>query len=194
MTDRLAQIGAFFFVLTAVASILVVLRQYTFLQTKTYRLVVLCTRISLFFPLCAMFMLISLASPSAYVMMMFIITIIEGYGFLCFLVLILTNLGGPLATVELMETTQRKLVCYMCFPSNAVAFYQRTTSAQMYSFIGRSVLSFLAAMCFYADSSAGRHAYSFFNAISTVVLIYAVLCLVNLCMYCYLFLTHISLL
>ena len=181
MADNLTTICSLFFVMTVLAFLAILFCQFRHLQPATYRLIVLSTRTALFLPLCALLIFIALVAPSSYVMMIFLVTIIEGYAFNSFFALITTNLGGPTASVQLMSKSDRKLVCSFCLPTDSVVFFRKTTWALFHVFVTRSVLGLISAICFYANTDAGKSAYVFFNAISTVVLFYGVVCLVNLC-------------
>lgn len=183
MFNDLSRLCALFAVVPVVAYFVVVYGQYTTLQKKTYRLTVLCVRTALFLPLYAILMFFSALDPRAYVFLIVVITIVEGYTFYCFLALITTNLGGPAATVDLMYQSQRKLFCSCCCPSDCALFYQRTTWAMFHLFITRSILSALAAICFYAKNKEGKAGFTILNTISAVILFYGVISLVNLCMY-----------
>lgn len=180
-TDNLTTICSLFFVMTTVAYLAILGCQFRHLQPATYRLTVLSTRTALFLPICALLIFIALIAPSSYVMMIFLVTIIEGYAFNSFFALITTNLGGPSASVQLMNKSERKLLCSFCLPADSVAFFRKTTWALFHVFATRSAFGLLSAICFYANTDSGRSAYVFFNAVSTVVLFYGVVCLVNLC-------------
>lgn len=181
MSSDLTTICSLFFVMTVVAYLAVLFRQFGYLQPATYRLIVLSTRTALFLPLCAFLIFIALVAPSSYVMMIFIVTIVEGYAFYSFFALVTANLGGPSATVQLMNKSERKLLCAFCLPDDSVQFYRKTTWAMFHLFVTRSVIGLISAICFYASTAAGKSAYVLFNVINTVLLFYGVICLVNLC-------------
>ncbi len=181
MAVTLTLICSLFFVMAVIAFMAVLACQFRHLQPATYRLIVLSARTALFLPLCSFFIFIALIAPGSYVMMIFLVTIIEGYAFNSFFALTTENLGGPAATVQLMKSSDRQLLCNFCLPSDVVVFYRRTTWALFHVFVTRSGLGLLSAICFYANTEAGKSAYVFFNAISTVILFYGVVCLVNLC-------------
>ena len=181
MIDELSKLGLFFMLVPVLAYLILVRVQFLNLQKKTYRLTVLCVRAALFLPLYAIFIYISLLAPNSYVLMIVVVTIVEGYSFYCFLALITTNLGGPAATVDLMGHSDRALVCSCCCPSDSAVFYRKTTWAIFHLFITRSILSVVAALCFYAKNEAGKQLYTVVNCISAIILFYGVICLINLC-------------
>lgn len=184
MMDDLSKLCLAFTLVPIVAFALCVYAQYINIQKKTYRLTVLCIRTALFLPLYALLMLLSAIYPQVYVILIVLITIIEGYSFYCFFALITTNLGGPAATVDLMYQSQRKLFCSCCCPSDSAIFYQKTTWAIFHLFITRSILSALSAVCFYAQNPSGKAAYTILNTISACILFNGVISLVNLCKMC----------
>ena len=181
MGDKLITLCGLFFGMTVIAYCIIVLKQYTYLQPATYRLSVLSTRTALLLPLCTFLMFISLVAPSSYVMMMFFITMIEGYCLYVFLALITTNLGGPQATVELMEKSQRPMLCSVCLPKEPVRFFRMTVWVLFHVLAMRSICSLISAICFYSGTQSGKSAYAFFNALSALVLVCGFVCLVNLC-------------
>lgn len=181
MVDRLARLCLLFTLVPVVAFIMCIRGQYVNVQKKTYRLTVLCVRTALFLPLYALLMFASVLFPNAHVLLIVVITIVEGYSFYCFFVMITTNLGGPAATIDLMNQSQRKLFCSPCCPSDMAVFYQRTTWAIFHLFVTRSILGALAAVCFYSKNPSGKAAFSIINTVSAVVLFYGVASLVNLC-------------
>ena len=181
MFDQLDRLCLIFMLVPVMAYCVLFHRQFTNLQTETYRLTVLCVRAALFLPLYAIFMYLSVVAPNSYVLMIVVITIVEGYSFYCFLALITTNLGGPTATIEFMRQSEKQLFCSCCCPSDSAIFYQKTTWAIFNLFITRSILSVLSAVCFYSHTKAGKLVYVLVNCVSAVILFYGVICLVNLC-------------
>lgn len=181
MLDQLAKVCVFFMLVPVLAFLMLLRVQFLNLQKKTYRLTVLCVRAALFLPLYAIFIYLSVLVPSAYVLMIVVITVVEGYSFYCFLSLIITNLGGPAATVDIMHHSDRQLVCSCCCPSDSVIFYQKTTWAIFHLFITRSILAVFSAICFYSHTQVGKLVYVFLNCMAAAILFYGVACLVNLC-------------
>jgi hypothetical protein len=181
MGDKLIEVCTFFFVMTVVAYVMIAYRQFSYLQPSTYRLTVLSTRTALLLPLCAFFIYISAIYPSSYVMLMVLITAIEGYCLYAFFALLTANLGGPNAVVELVSKSQRALLCYFCLPNEPAQFFRLTVWATFHLIATRTVLSVIAAICFYADTKAGKQAYVVYNFLSAIVLVYGMVCLVNLC-------------
>jgi hypothetical protein len=183
MLDDISKLSLFFTLVPVVAFLLLVRSQYLSLQKKTYRLTVLNVRAAFFLPLYALFIFFSVIAPKSYVLVIVVVTIVEGYSFYCFLAMITTNLGGPAATVDLMYQSQRKLFCSCCCPSDSALFFQKTTWAIFHLFITRSILSVFSAICFYSHTDRGKAAYVILNSVSAVMLFYGVICLVNLCKY-----------
>jgi hypothetical protein len=79
MGDRLAEVCSSFFLATCVAFGVVLVSQFRQLHPATYRLVVLRVRIALFLPITALFLLVSLAAPSTFVLLMAALGVVEGY-------------------------------------------------------------------------------------------------------------------
>jgi len=180
MGDKLVELGAVFLALTVIAFAVVTVRQYTCLHPITYRLIVLSTRTATFFPLCAFLIWMSLMSPSSYVMMIGVISVIEGYALYCFLCLIVSNLGGPLATIDLMRNSDRELFCGICCPSDSAMFYDKATWAMFHVLVTRTIIHIFSAISFYAGTPTGLLAYGILNLISAAIIIHGVLCLVIL--------------
>jgi len=164
-----------------IAYLLIFWTQYSKLDSENQRLTVLSTRTALFLPLYAILMYISLCAPIIYVAMTVPITMIEGYSFYCFFTMIVTNLGGPEATVNFMRQSGKGLLCCTCCcPTEQVAFYKKATWALFHFFFTRSILIFLSAICFYSDKTVGKALYVVFSLVSFGVLIYGLGCLVLL--------------
>lgn len=182
MTGKLVSICTLLLVITIVAYVSIVFRQFGFLQPATYRLVILNVRCAALLPLCALFMMISLLAPSSFVMMVVIITVIEGYCLYGFLAVIVENLGGAVALVNHMNKAKTSLaICSPIFPSEPIRFYEVVTTAVFSILIIRPVLSLLSAICFYANTSAGSVFYVLFNVVSAAILLSGMICMINLC-------------
>jgi len=119
-------------------------------------------------------------SPSSYVMMIGVISVIEGYALYCFLCLIVSNLGGPLATIDLMRNSDRELFCGICCPSDSAMFYDKATWAMFHVLVTRTIIHIFSAISFYAGTPTGLLAYGILNLISAAIIIHGVLCLVIL--------------
>jgi hypothetical protein len=146
------------------------------------RLVVLGVRTSLFLPLYALFIFISLCAPNALAALNIPITIVEGYSFYCFYTMIVTNLGGPAKAVQTFKASGKELVCCnSCCPSDHVVFYRRTTWALFHFLFTRSVLVILAAIAYYSGTKAGKALYAIFSLASTVILAYALIHIILFC-------------
>lgn len=182
MTSKLVAICALFLSITVAAYFSVIVRQFGFLQPATYRLVVLSVRCAALLPLCSLFMFISLVTPSSFVVMVVLVTMIEGYCLYCFLALLVDNLGGPFALVEHMNKAKKSLaLCGNIFPAEPFRFYQVCINALFSILVVRPVLSVLAMICFYAGTAAGNAFYVLFNVISAGILLYGMICIINLC-------------
>ena len=121
--------------------------------------------------------------PSSFVMMMLFVTITEGYCLYAFFALVTANLGGPKAVVESIEKSGKSLLCYFCLPAEPVRFYRWTNWALFHLIALRGVISMISALCFYAGTKAGRQAYVVYNFRWALVLLFGLVCLVNLCKY-----------
>jgi hypothetical protein len=181
MGDKLTNLSALFFVMSVLAYVVIVLRQRFYLQPTTYRLAVLSTRAAFMLPFCAFFIFMAVLDPRTYVMMMFIITVGEGYCLYTFLALITANIGGPTAVVELMNKNEKPLLCRSVIPNQPASFFRVTVWAVFHLIALRGVISLIAAICFYADTKAGKQAYVVYNFLSALVLLYGMICLVTLC-------------
>lgn len=159
---------------------LIVLRQHSHLQPTTYRLGVLSTRSALLLPFCAFFVLIGVLEPRMYVSIIIPITFCEGYSLYAFLALITTNLGGPAAVVELIQKGRKPLVCRTLVPTEPARFFRWTVWAVFHLILLRGVISLLSAICFYADTTAGKQAYVVYNFISAIIMVYGTICIVSL--------------
>jgi hypothetical protein len=155
---------------------------YKSIDAKSARLSVLCTRCAAFLPFYALFIYVSLLVPTAFEGLLIPITIMEGYAFYTFAVMIITNLGGPDATVALLEEKKGEPLfmcnccpCYWSNQSDAKAFYNRVTWAVWHFFITRTVLTIISTICFYANSDAGDKLAKVFSVIVAVILFYSIM-------------------
>jgi hypothetical protein len=180
--DNLTETGlALFLVILGVFLIGFVI-QFVRQDPGATRLVVLGVRTSLFLPLYALFIFISLCAPNALAALNIPITIVEGYSFYCFYTMIVTNLGGPAKAVQAFKASGKELACCnSCCPSDHVVFYRRTTWALFHFLFTRSVLVILAAIAYYSGTKAGKALYAIFSLASTVILAYALIHIILFC-------------
>lgn len=134
-------------------------------------------------PYCAFFILMAVLDARTYVMMMVMVTLGEGYCLYAFLALIVANIGGPTAVVELMNKNEQPLLCQSVLPSKPAHFFRWTVWAVFHLIALRGVISLISAICFYANTTAGKHAYVVYNFLSAILLLYAMICLISLCKY-----------
>jgi hypothetical protein len=179
--DSLAGICFLFLVVPVIAYIFILWSQYSKCEPETQRLTVMSTRTALFLPLYAGLMYLSLCAPVIYVALTIPITMIEGYSIYCFFAMIVTNLGGPQATVNFMRQSGKDLACSCCCPTDQLIFYRKATWSLFHLFFTRTILVTLSAICFYSDKKVGKALYAVFSLVSAVLLFYGVICLVLLC-------------
>lgn len=172
--------------MSVIAYALIVLRQHSYLQPTTYRLVVLSTRAAFMLPYCAFFILMAVLDARTYVMMMVMVTLGEGYCLYTFLALVVANIGGPTAVVELMNKNENPLLCQRVLPTKPAQFFRLTVWAVFHLIALRGLISLISAICFYANTTAGKQAYVVYNFLSAIVLLYGMICLISLCKNLYL--------
>ncbi len=95
--------------------------------------------------------------------------------------MIVTNLGGPSATIDYMRQSGKDLICSCCCPSEHKAFYKKATWALFHFFFTRTLLIVLSAICFYSGKKAGKALYAVFSLVSFVLLVYGLGSLLLLC-------------
>lgn len=181
MLDKIVEVCVGLAFVPVLAYALIVQRQYSALQAKTYRLTVLATRTALFLPLYSIIMIICMVYPQSASALSCIITIVEGYSFYCFFSLMVTNLGGPAATITLMYQTQRALFCSCCCSADSAIFYKSATWAMFHMFITRTILSIFIAIATYSNTSGGELAALVLEVTSAVILGRGIVALVNIC-------------
>lgn len=181
-TDSLGAVCVLFVVAVFIAYAAVLKLQHGYLQSDTHRITVLSTRTAAFMPFYAFFMYIALIAPKAYAFMIVFVTLVEGYAFYCFTSLLVTNLGGPAATVEALIKSERTLCCPCagCCPKDTTVFYNRVSWAMFHMVVTRSVVAVIAAIAFYSDTSGGKVLYVLLNFANAILLGYSVVCLINL--------------
>ena len=175
--------GAVFFIVAIVVYLLILKLQHGNLSSGSYNLSVISTRLAMVLPLYAFFIFIALVAPASYVVMIIFVTLIEGYSLYCFTYLIVTNLGGPAKAVKLMQEEQNKLCCPCtgCCPTDRERFYIRLKWCMYHMVYTRTILSIIAAVCFYSGSTAGHALYSVLSAVNAVILVWSLITLVNFC-------------
>lgn len=181
MMGKLIDLCGLFFGMTVIAYVLILLRQHSYLQPANYRLTVLSSRAAVMLPLCSLFIFIAAMHPGSFVVMMLFVTITEGYCLYTFFALITANLGGPNGVVESIEKSEKRLLCHFCLPKEPIRFYRWTNWALFHLIALRGVISMISVLCFYANTKAGRQAYVVYNFLSALVLLFGMICLVNLC-------------
>ena len=173
-----------FVIIVIIAYIFIIMTQHKnqIATPELQRLNVLTARTALFLPFYAVFMWFSLLAPAALPAFGIFLAFMEGYSFYCFFTLLVTNLGGPVATVEFLKEANRPLVCCSCFcPSDMVAFYKKTTWAMFHFLFTRTGITVVSAIAFYSGTNAGRVLFIVLNLLATVLLFYCLVHLVNLC-------------
>lgn len=126
------------------------------LNQSLYRLQVLVTRTSLFLPIYSLLIYISYLVPAAYDGIQVPIAMSESYFFLCFFVLIVENLGGPLAAVKIISVASRPIFCPCCCPTNYGDFYIRVRNNLMGVFITRNLVVIAQAIASYFTSKIAK--------------------------------------
>jgi hypothetical protein len=172
---------------------LVFRNQWKYRKVETYRLQVLSTRVALFLPLYAFFILISLLVPESFQVLEILISIAEGLSFYSFFALIVENLGGPLETVKYMKLQDKDLFlsCNKCFcPSDFYIFFNRVKMALFHTLVTRSVVVLFMSISYSLEYKYGKRAKNL-NIILSVVSFFFVAngfgSLVLFCKYLYIY-------
>jgi len=95
---------------------------WEYITVNNRRLTILSARTVLFFPIYTAILLISLLAPAANDILEVLIAIAEGFSFFCFLALVVENLGGVRAAIEMQQSNGQPLICN-CASSNYKKFY-----------------------------------------------------------------------
>ncbi len=157
------------------------------LRPEVTRLVVLNTRVAFFLSFYAIMMFICINAPQALPALNVLITFMEGYSFYGFFAMIVTNLGGPGATVQYFKDTNKPLLCCnSCCPPEPEKYYRKTTWALWHFVFTRTALFVLIAIAFYSGSKAGKIVAGLLSLVAFVLLAYSLIHLVLLCKFSYL--------
>lgn len=165
-------IGFLLFLLVLISYCMVFRNQWNYRKVETYRLQVLSTRVALFLPVYAFFILISLLVPSSFQLLEILISIAEGLSFYSFFALIVENLGGPTETVKYMRLQNRDLFlnCNKCFcPSDYYIFFNRVKIALFHTLVTRSIIVLFMSITYGYEEKYGQKAkklYILFSIIS----------------------------
>jgi hypothetical protein len=177
-----------FFLEVVVAYLSIINVQWRNMVPANARLTVLSVRSAVFMPLYAMFIYISLIEPQAFVGLLIPITVVEGYVFYTFAVLVVTNLGGAEATVQLLKDKDDiplkscgSCPCYKSHSEDPKKFYETMTWGVFHFFFTRTFLTFLAVVSFYSGTVAGYAFFKIFSILSAAVLVYAILTFILFC-------------
>jgi hypothetical protein len=175
--NKLALAGILLTLVPIIAWILIVRKQYALsINKKTYRISVLTARTSLFLPLYAIYLWISVLDPYTNDALEPFYAVVEGYSFFSMFALLVTNLGGPRAAVKTLRSYPDKRTFCPCYPQDGLALYMRVLNAMKYMFFWRVVLVVAATICVY---SGLQSIYLIVTLVSLGVLLYGVVTLIN---------------
>jgi ABC-type antimicrobial peptide transport system permease subunit len=181
MGDLLAVVCIPFLLITIIMYLVVFRKQFTQLDNETNRLVIIATRLALFLPFYAILIFISIVIPVIYTAMEIPLALIEGYSFYAFFVLLVTNMGGPVETVNYLTKSDKKLLFYCCCPLDKKKFYGKATWNLFHFLFTRVIVVFLSVICTYADTKISKLLAIIFSLVALVQLIYGVASVINLC-------------
>lgn len=181
MVDKVAVVCIPFLLVTIFVYLVVFRKQFTMLDNETNRLVIIATRLALFLPLYAILIYISLVIPVIYTAMEVPLALIEGYSFYAFFVLLVTNMGGPIETVNYLTKSDKKLLFYCCCPLDKKKFYGKATWNLFHFLFTRVIVVFLSVICSYVDSKISKLLAILFSLVALIQLIYGVASVINLC-------------
>jgi len=174
--NKLALAGIILAIVPIIAWIYIVRKQFDISNRKTYRINVLTARTSLFLPLYAIYLWISVLDPYTNEALEPFYAVVEGYSFYSMFALLVTNLGGPRATVIILRKHPDRHTFCPCYPHDSQMLYNTVLSAMRYMFFGRVLLVIVATVCTYSDLQS---LYLIVTAASLGVLIYGVLSIIN---------------
>lgn len=174
--NKLALMGIGLVLVPIIAWVLILRKQFTISNSKTYRINVLTARTCLFLPLYAIYLWISVLDPYMNDALEPFYAVVEGYSFYCMFALLVTNLGGPRATILTLRRYPDRHTFCPCYPWDGHALYSAVLSALRYMFLFRVVLVILATVLVYLDL---RTLYLAVTGVSLCVLIYGVVSLIN---------------
>ena len=153
--------------------------------TLTLRLSVLSTRTALFLPIYSTIMWLSVLVPDLYLALQIPTALFEGYSFYCFFMMIVYNLGGPQAAIDVMRHLKSTPVCNTicscnCCPTDPGFFYLRVNSALFHLQTTRCVIVFVSVIFSYLNMKAAAAVLAF---LSLFFVANGFLSLVNFCKY-----------
>ena len=112
--------------------------------------------------------------PSAYNAIAVPIAVFEAYSFKCYFNVLVTNIGGPDATVRLLLSNDKPLACGPCCPSDKKVFYNRILWS-LFHFMYTRVIFVILAVIFQHK----RAIFLIFSFIAFVLIAFSVLSIVN---------------
>eukprot|EP01038_Epipyxis_sp_PR26KG_P014181 gene14181-19030_t len=170
----LNKIGLIFFGIPFITYFFVFFTQYSKLQPSTEKIQILITRIAVFLPFYAFLIYLSLIGGNVlYFILQIPLAMMEAYSFYAFLVMVVHNVGGSNAVVNIMNE-HKKPYFLPCCSGDYVTFYKQVHSA-MYHFITTRIVTtiiqvILAIIAYKKGSKLANVASAIFALISFAIL------------------------
>lgn len=152
--DELALFTSIFLFLAVIFYVVLLVEKYpTLKDDNLLRIKILNLRIPMFIPLYSILIYIALCVPLLFGGMLILFSIVSGYVIYCFFVLLVTNLGGPVNAVKMLNSSNKLLWCESscCIPSCKLSFYRAATRAMQYCFWIRPIAFIISALIFYLE-------------------------------------------
>jgi hypothetical protein len=182
MTDLLALICLPFLVVTVIVFFIIAYSQYKQLGSGTNRLNILTTRLALCFPFYAILVYLVILFPIIFVAIEIPISVIMGYSFYTFLVLIVTNLGGPQETVRLMNESHRRVrCCFCCLLTSKEQLYNIAVLSTFHLMVTRTALLTVAVVLHFVRRPIATLLEVIIQVVVVLQLVQSLLAVANLC-------------
>ncbi len=181
MADTLSLVTISFLIVSVFTFALIVHAQSRLLDNETSRLVVLSTRTAMAFPLFSVFIYVSIPIPAAYAAMEVLIAVVLGYTFYAFLVLMVTNMGGPNETVDLLNRSIKVPLWHSCCPTDRQRYYE-TVCTNVFSLLTlRVAVMAVAAVLYYVDTQISTLVYVLLKVFALMLMVHGLASVVSFC-------------
>ena len=136
-------IGAVCTAIVCLSYLLTLRKQHAQLQSHNFRLYVLCSRAAFSMLFYAVLIFASLLVPRAFPVLLIPIDVVEGYTFYCFFVILVTNMGGPEHSLQILLASNRQLLLSCSFSKDKRKFYSQVQWALFHFMTTRIVIVIL---------------------------------------------------
>ena len=139
--DDMRLMGGVFAIVPTIAYAYICYTVFTTNMTlHNHRVMVLCTRACIFLPIYAWLMFIDVCDPHLMRWMELLLCVVEGYSFYCFFSMVVTNTGGPEATIVALAASEEPMRCACFCPEAAAAKFKRATNGLFHFLFTRTLV------------------------------------------------------